>query len=89
MIKDYLIHVQLFFKSKKFHCLDDLAAAFKKHLEVYGGLDICINNAGIATPLLFHKDTTDGSGTWKRTINVNLTAVVDCTRIAVCLTSLL
>ncbi|KAG6534061.1 hypothetical protein ZIOFF_007942 [Zingiber officinale] len=68
---------------KKFHCLDDLAAAFKKHLEVYGGLDICINNAGIATPLVFHKDTTDGSGTWKRTINVNLTAVVDCTRIAI------
>ncbi|XP_042392261.1 prostaglandin reductase-3 [Zingiber officinale] len=62
---------------------NDLAAAFKKHLEVYGGLDICINNAGIATPLVFHKDTTDGSGTWKRTINVNLTAVVDCTRIAI------
>ncbi|XP_074587154.1 uncharacterized protein LOC141843041 [Curcuma longa] len=62
---------------------NDLAAAFNKHLEVYGGLDICINNAGIATPLLFHKDKTDGSGTWKRTINVNLTAVVDCTRIAI------
>ncbi|WOK93988.1 zinc-binding alcohol dehydrogenase domain-containing protein 2 isoform X2 [Canna indica] len=62
---------------------NDLDAAFEKHLEQYGGLDICINNAGIGNSILFHKDTTDGSDTWRRTINVNLTAVVDCTRIAI------
>ncbi|RRT79435.1 hypothetical protein B296_00009601, partial [Ensete ventricosum] len=59
-----------------------LAAAFEKHLEVFGGLDICINSAGISHLILFHEDKTNGIDTWKRTINVNLTAVVDCTRIA-------
>ncbi|CAD5177250.1 unnamed protein product [Musa acuminata subsp. malaccensis] len=60
-----------------------LAAAFEKHLEVFGGLDICINSAGITHHILFHEDKTNGIDTWKRTINVNLTAVVDCTRIAI------
>lgn len=60
-----------------------LAAAFEKHLEVFGGLDICINSAGISHHILFHEDKTNGIDTWKRTINVNLTAVVDCTRIAI------
>lgn len=60
-----------------------LAAAFEKHLEVFGGLDICINSAGISQHILFHEDKTNGIDTWKRTINVNLTAVVDCTRIAI------
>ncbi|URE09196.1 Zinc-binding alcohol dehydrogenase domain-containing protein [Musa troglodytarum] len=60
-----------------------LAAAFEKHLEVFGGLDICINSAGIGNLILFHEDKTNGIDTWKRTINVDLTAVVDCTRIAI------
>ncbi|XP_073010378.1 uncharacterized protein [Typha latifolia] len=61
----------------------DVVAAFEKHMETYGGLDICINNAGIVTTNLFHKDKTDGTSTWRRTVNVNFVAVIDCTRIAI------
>ncbi|KAJ0974948.1 hypothetical protein J5N97_016913 [Dioscorea zingiberensis] len=61
----------------------DIAAAFKMHLETYGGLDICINNAGIGTPVLFFKDESDGATTWRRTVDVNLIAVIDCTRYAI------
>ncbi|GMP38259.1 hypothetical protein CsSME_00009579 [Camellia sinensis var. sinensis] len=61
----------------------ELSALFKKHLATYGGLDICINSAGIATPVIFYKDQTDGSRSWRHTINVNLTAVIDCTRLAI------
>lgn len=61
----------------------DVSGAFDKHVETYGGLDICINSAGIATTKLFHEDTTDGTKTWRRTVDVDLIAVMDCTRIAV------
>uniref|UniRef100_A0A803LNU0 Enoyl reductase (ER) domain-containing protein n=1 Tax=Chenopodium quinoa TaxID=63459 RepID=A0A803LNU0_CHEQI len=61
----------------------ELSSAFAKHLATYGGLDICINNAGIVTPVPLHKDQTDGSGTWKHAINVNLTAVIQCTLLAI------
>ncbi|TYI45534.1 hypothetical protein E1A91_D13G044000v1 [Gossypium mustelinum] len=63
--------------------LRDLNLAFEKHVSTYGGLDICINNAGIANTALFWKDQTDGTKTWKHTINVNLVAVIDCTRLAI------
>lgn len=62
----------------------DLTNVFKKHLETYGGLDICINNAGIVNPTPFHMDQSNGTRSWKHTINVNLVAVIDCTRLAVC-----
>ncbi|XP_043714536.1 uncharacterized protein LOC122662897 [Telopea speciosissima] len=61
----------------------DIAAAFDKHLATYGGLDICINSAGIATPTSFYKDESDGSNSWRRTININLIGVIDCTRLAI------
>ncbi|PSS29350.1 Zinc-binding alcohol dehydrogenase domain-containing protein [Actinidia chinensis var. chinensis] len=61
----------------------ELSAAFEKHLATYGGLDICINSAGIGNPVPFYKDQTNGSGSWRRTINVNLAAVIDCTRLAI------
>lgn len=61
----------------------DLVAAFDKHLATFGTLDICINNAGIANPVKFDKDDTDGSKSWKHTINVDLVAVVECTHLAV------
>jgi hypothetical protein len=61
----------------------DLSAAFEKHVATYGGLDICVNNAGINNPIPFHKDQTDGTPSWKRTVNVNLIAVIDCTRLAI------
>ncbi|XP_071726187.1 uncharacterized protein [Rutidosis leptorrhynchoides] len=61
----------------------EVAAAFEKHVEVYGGLDICINCAGIATSVPFFKDQTDGSRSWRHAINVNLVAVIDCTHRAI------
>ncbi|KAF3339469.1 hypothetical protein FCM35_KLT16940 [Carex littledalei] len=61
----------------------DVAGAFEKHVETYGGLDICVNCAGIVTTKLFYEDTTDGTKTWRRTVDVNLIAVIDCTRIAI------
>ncbi|CAN6466691.1 unnamed protein product [Victoria cruziana] len=61
----------------------ELVAAFRTHLDVFGGLDICINSAGIATPVLFYKDKTDGTCSWRRTVHVNLMAVIDCTHLAI------
>ncbi|WCJ17654.1 ARP protein (REF) [Euphorbia peplus] len=61
----------------------DLAAAFDKHIATYRGLDICINSAGIGTDIPFYKDQSDGTRTWRRTLNVNLTAIIDCTRLAI------
>ncbi|EFH70466.1 ARP protein [Arabidopsis lyrata subsp. lyrata] len=61
----------------------DLVAAFDKHLATFGTLDICINNAGISTPLRFDKDDTDGSKSWKHTINVDLIAVIEGTQLAI------
>jgi NAD(P)-dependent dehydrogenase (short-subunit alcohol dehydrogenase family) len=61
---------------------DSLAAAFEKHVQTYGGLDICINCAGIANKTLVYDDTSDGARTWRHAVNVNLVAVIDGTRIA-------
>ncbi|KAK7252045.1 hypothetical protein RIF29_35742 [Crotalaria pallida] len=61
----------------------DVAAAFEKHYSTYGGLDICINSAGINNPIPFDKDQTDGSRSWKYTANVNFNAVIECTRLAI------
>lgn len=63
----------------------DLIAAFDKHLATFGTLDICINNAGIANPARFDKDDSDGSRSWRHTINVDLVAVVESTQLAVSL----
>lgn len=60
-----------------------LAASFEKHVETYGGLDICINCAGIVTPISFYEDKTDGSKSWRRAIDINFLAVVESTRLAV------
>nr|XP_043621193.1 probable quinone oxidoreductase [Erigeron canadensis] len=61
----------------------EVAAAFEKHLETYGGLDICINCAGIVTSVPFQQDQTDGTRSWRHAINVNLVAVIDCTHRAI------
>ncbi|XP_050260145.1 uncharacterized protein LOC126705295 [Quercus robur] len=61
----------------------ETAAAFDKHLATYGGLDICINCAGISTPIPFYQDKTDGTHSWRHTVNVNLIAVIDCTHRAI------
>ena len=64
---------------------DDIQKAFGKHLATYGGLDICINSAGIGSKIVFHNDETDGAQTWRRVIDVNLIGVMACTQLAVCL----
>ncbi|XP_030524997.1 prostaglandin reductase-3 [Rhodamnia argentea] len=61
----------------------DVVNAFGKHVATYGGLDICINSAGINTPIPFHTDQTDGTRSWRHALNVNLAAVIDCTRLAI------
>ncbi|KAJ8766623.1 hypothetical protein K2173_001143 [Erythroxylum novogranatense] len=58
----------------------DLASAFEKHVTTFGGLDICINNAGIGSFTRFYEDQADA---WKNTVNVNLVAVIDSTRLAI------
>ncbi|KAL7593240.1 hypothetical protein Lser_V15G34500 [Lactuca serriola] len=61
----------------------EVAAAFEKHVEVYGGLDICINCADIETSVPFYEDETNGSKSWRHAVNVNLVAVIDCTHKAI------
>lgn len=61
----------------------ELKAAFEKHFVTYGGLDICINSAGIGDIIPFRNDRTDGSKSWRHTVNVNLVGVIDSTRLAI------
>lgn len=65
------------------HCdvtrTEDIAAAFASAYEHFGTFDIVHNNAGIGGEDLFGDD----AGDWARTIDINLTAVIDATRIAV------
>ncbi|XP_062091740.1 uncharacterized protein LOC133797735 [Humulus lupulus] len=61
----------------------NLSAAFEKHVKTYGGLDICISSAGIGSFIPFPKDQTDGTSTWRKTVNVNLVAAIDCIRLAI------
>ncbi|KAI3525928.1 hypothetical protein L1887_05062 [Cichorium endivia] len=58
----------------------EVAAAFEKHMEVFGSLDICIN---CATSAPFHDEQTDGAASLRHAINVNLLAVIDCTHKAI------
>ncbi|BFG41800.1 hypothetical protein CerSpe_280740 [Prunus speciosa] len=81
-------HTSLGFPSALFVKCDvtdtgNIAAAFEKHLATFGGLDICINSAGIINPIPFHKDQTDGTRSWRLTVNLNLIAIIDCTRLAI------
>ncbi|HJS31171.1 MAG TPA: SDR family oxidoreductase [Alphaproteobacteria bacterium] len=46
-----------------------------------GGLDVLVNNAGIAGPTAAVEDVTPGD--WERTIAVNLNGMFYCTRVAV------
>jgi 15-hydroxyprostaglandin dehydrogenase (NAD) len=57
----------------------DLAAAVGSAVERFGRLDIAVNVAGVGDGDLF----ADDPGAWRRVIDVNLTAVIDCTRLAV------
>ena len=58
---------------------EDVAAAFASAVEHFGRFDIAHNNAGIAGEDLFVDDTSS----WQRMVAINLTAVIDGTRVAV------
>ncbi|MCC7089492.1 MAG: SDR family NAD(P)-dependent oxidoreductase [Chloroflexi bacterium] len=58
---------------------EDLAGAFASAAEHFGGFDIAFNNAGIGGDDLFNDETAQ----WTRMVDINLTAVIDATRIAV------
>ncbi len=58
---------------------EDLAHTFASCVEHFGRFDIACNNAGIGGDDLFE----DTSGAWTRMVDINLTAVIDATRIAV------
>lgn len=81
-------HTDLKFSSSLFVRCDvtntrDITAAFEKHSDTFGGLDICINAAGISNPIPFNNDNTDGTRSWRHTVDVNLLAVIECTRLAI------
>lgn len=67
-------------------CLGDLVAAFDHHRSIFGQVDICINNAGVAekpSDSFYEDKSGDGKGSWRRVMDINLTAVIDGTRLAV------
>ena len=57
----------------------DLTRAFARAVEAFGPVHIAFNNAGIGGEDLF----ADDPGDWTRIIAIDLTAVIDATRIAV------
>jgi NAD(P)-dependent dehydrogenase (short-subunit alcohol dehydrogenase family) len=65
------------------HCdvtkTEDLASAFACAVEHFGRFDIAFNNAGIGGEDLF----ADDPGDWAKVVEIDLTAVIDATRIAV------
>ncbi len=65
------------------HCdvtqTEDIAGAFACALEHFGRFDIAYNNAGIGGEDLF----ADEPGPWQTMIDINLTGMIDGTRIAV------
>jgi NAD(P)-dependent dehydrogenase (short-subunit alcohol dehydrogenase family) len=58
----------------------DLAAAFRTVLDRFGRLDIVTNIAGIGESGELFADESDD---WRRVIDIDLTAVIDATRLAV------
>jgi 15-hydroxyprostaglandin dehydrogenase (NAD) len=58
---------------------DQLAAAFDSIIGRFGRLDIVANVAGVGDGDLF----ADDPGNWRRIIDIDLTAVIDSTRLAV------
>lgn len=58
---------------------EDLAGAFACAVEHFGRFDIAFNNAGIGGEDLF----ADDPGDWAKVVDIDLTAVIDATRIAV------
>ena len=58
---------------------EDIESAFDEAVARFGRFDIAFNNAGIGDEDLF----ADHPGDWKSIISIDLTAVIDATRLAV------
>jgi NAD(P)-dependent dehydrogenase (short-subunit alcohol dehydrogenase family) len=66
------------------HCdvtqTEDLAGAFASCLEHFESFDIACNNAGVSAGVPLFEDDERA---WERVVDINLTGVIDATRIAV------
>lgn len=59
----------------------ELSAQFRSAKERFGGVDIVFNNAGIATGMPVWPETPPDK--WARTLQINLTAVIRATQLAI------
>lgn len=59
---------------------ENVSEMVKKVIEVFGNIDILINNAGITSDGMLTKLTEDS---WKRVLDVNLSGVFNCTQAVV------
>jgi len=67
------------------HCnvvTSDLPSLFAFAVRTFGRIDVVVNNAGIAEPGAFLSDTINMNAI-KRVVDINLTAVVEGTRLAI------
>ncbi|GBP30891.1 Farnesol dehydrogenase [Eumeta japonica] len=60
--------------------MDEVKAVFKKIVDTYGGIDLLINNAAYKDDSLINAGNKD---TLKKTIDVNVSGAVACTRLTV------
>eukprot|EP00899_Mesostigma_viride_P023429 jgi/Mesvir1/4270/Mv22230-RA.1 len=62
---------------------EELSAAFARHASLFGRLDVCFNNAGLGEGDVSFLDDAARDRDWRTCIEVNLTAMVHGTKLAV------